>query len=244
MNSDNNQERRSTPVAGRITAGAVLILAGGFIMLRNVGVFNPFLNQVIFTWQMILIAIGLVVATSSTNRTPGIIIMAVGALFLLPGLLHNFFRSYHLIWPALIITAGVILIYSGRRFPGSFFSKSTANSSEDTMDIVNIFSGSERQVVTDNFSGGKITSVFGGSEIDLTKSRLAPGVSVLEVSCVFGGTEIVIPADWNVVLDITPVLGGFSDSRRIIKHEEGTGKDSTLIIRGAVVFGGGELKSY
>lgn len=109
--------------------------------------------------------------------------------------------------------------------------------------MVNVFSGGDRQIVTDNFSGGNITAVFGGSKIDLTKSRLVPGVSQLEITCVFGGTEIIVPEDWNVVLDITPVLGGFSDER---KFSSGRAFDEgrQLIIKGTVVFGGGDLKSY
>ena len=83
------------------------------------------------------------------------------------------------------------------------------------IDYVNIFSGAERQLITNNFQGGKITSIFGGGEVDLTRSSLAPGDNVIEITCIFGGTTIIIPENWNVILNVTPILGGFSDSRRI-----------------------------
>jgi hypothetical protein len=114
---------------------------------------------------------------------------------------------------------------------------------DDYIDIINIFSGGERQIVSENFSGGKITSIFGGSEIDLTQAKLAPGVSELEIACVFGGTTIIVPTDWNVKVEVVPVLGGFGDERKLnIGRPIDTSRQ--LIIKGAVVFGGGEIKSY
>ena len=55
------------------------------------------------------------------------------------------------------------------------------SSKADYIDYVNIFSGAERQLITDNFKGGKITSIFGGGEVDLTRSSLAPGDNAIEI---------------------------------------------------------------
>jgi hypothetical protein len=116
-------------------------------------------------------------------------------------------------------------------------------SGDDYIDYVNVFSGGERQIVSENFKGGKVTAIFGGSEIDLTKAKLAPGKSELELACIFGGTTIIVPDDWFVTIEVTPVLGGFGDSRKLTP---GRTVDSTkqLVIKGAIVFGGGEVKSY
>ncbi|MDZ7633001.1 MAG: LiaF-related protein [Bacteroidales bacterium] len=97
--------------------------------------------------------------------------------------------------------------------------------------------------MTENFQGGKITSIFGGGEVDLTRSSLAPDENVIEITCIFGGTTIIVPESWNIILDVTPILGGFSDSRKI---RGDVMKDNTrsLAIRGTVIFGGGEIKSY
>ena len=114
---------------------------------------------------------------------------------------------------------------------------------DDYIDYVNIFSGGERQIVSQNFTGGKVTAIFGGSEIDLTRASLAPGISDLELACIFGGTTIIVPDNWFVTIEVTPVLGGFGDSRKL---SPGRTVDSTkqLVIKGAVIFGGGEIKSY
>ena len=86
-----------------------------------------------------------------------------------------------------------------------------------------------------------MTAVFGGSELDLTKATLAPGRNELEVTCVFGGITVIVPDSWYVSIEVTPVLGGFSDSRKkssLVVPDS----SSMLVITGTVVFGGGELK--
>ena len=88
-----------------------------------------------------------------------------------------------------------------------------------------------------------MTAIFGGTEIDLTKAALAPGRNAIELACIFGGATIIVPDDWNVKIEVTPILGGFNDSRKLIS---GTPVDPSkqLVITGAVIFGGGEVKSY
>ena len=120
---------------------------------------------------------------------------------------------------------------------------STGTAGDDFIDYVNVFSGGERQIVSQNFKGGKISAVFGGIELDLTKAKLAPGRNILEIAAVFGGATIIVPDSWYVTIEVTPVLGGFNDERKL--HPGRTmDTESQLVIKGAVVFGGGEVKSY
>jgi predicted membrane protein len=66
---------------------------------------------------------------------------------------------------------------------------------------------------------------------------------VIEITCIFGGTTIIVPDNWNVILDVTPILGGFSDSRKL-RGDVIRDNTRSLVIRGTVIFGGGEIKSY
>jgi len=115
--------------------------------------------------------------------------------------------------------------------------------SDDFFDDVNIFGGGERIYTSQNFRGGKITSIFGGSEIDLTKAKLAPGRNVIEVAYVFGGSTIIIPPTWNLRIETTAIFGAITDKRNII-HDPEKQDDGILVIKGAAIFGGGEIKSY
>jgi predicted membrane protein len=239
---ERRHERREHLSNNRIIIGVILVLAGLFLVIRNTGIFSEFIDQVIFSWPMLLVTIGLVITIgSSGSKTSGVIIMAVGAFFLIPIIFRETFHMYNMFWPSIFIIIGIIFIFTRRHGPGTVISSSETG--DDYIDFVHVFSGGERQIVSENFRGGKVSAVFGGSEIDLTKAKLAPGISVLEIACVFGGTTIIVPDDWNVKIDVVPVLGGFGDSRKL---NPGRMVDSSkqLIIKGAVVFGGGEVKSY
>ena len=224
----------------RAIIGVILVLVGLFLVMRNTGFFPDFIDHVIFSWPMLLVTIGLVITIgSSGGKTSGIIVMAVGAFFLIPQIFRETF-NVNMFWPSIFIIIGVVFIFTKRK---GWNSVSTPQTGDDYIDYVHVFSGGERQIVSDNFRGGKVTAIFGGSEIDLTKAKLAPGVSELELACVFGGTTIIVPDDWNVKIEVVPVLGGFGDSRKL---NPGRTVDTTrqLVIKGAVVFGGGEVKSY
>jgi len=226
----------------RAIIGVVLVLAGLFLVLRNTGFFPNYIDNVVFSWPMLLIAIGLVITVgSSGGKTSGIIVMAVGAFFMIPLVFRESFHMYNMFWPSIFIIIGIIFIFSRRH--GWNPATTAPETGDDYIDIVNIFSGGERQIVSENFRGGKLTAIFGGGEIDLTKAKLAPGTNVLEIACVFGGTTIIVPDGWYVKIEVTPILGGFGDSRKL---SPGRSVDPSrmLIIKGAVVFGGGEVKSY
>ena len=226
----------------RAIVGVILVIAGLFLVMRNTGIFPNLIENVIFSWPMLLMTIGLVITIgSSGSKTSGIIVMAVGAFFLIPRIFSETFHVYNLFWPSIFIIIGIIFIFSKRKGWNSVSTVSAVG--DDYIDYVNVFSGGERQIVSQNFRGGKVTAIFGGSEIDLTRATLAPGRSELELACIFGGTTLIVPDDWFITIEVTPVLGGFTDSRKL---NPGRTVDSTkqLVIKGAVVFGGGEIKSF
>ncbi len=245
MEHETRKTGHSNETSNRLLIGVLLVIVGLILILRK-SVFLPaplehFISHILFTWQMLLIVIGLISLNGAMNKTPGIVLIAVGGFFLVPQLFSDFFRSFNFFWPALFIVVGVVLLINSKRLVRRTSRATFGNT--DSFDYVNIFGGGERQLITDNFQGGKVTSIFGGGEIDLTRSSLAPGNNVIEITCIFGGVSLIVPENWNVRIDIVPILGGFSDSR---KFREETIKDTTrsLTITGTVIFGGGEIKSY
>jgi predicted membrane protein len=236
-----NEHRPVT--SNRAFIGVILVLAGLFLVIRNTGFFPEFIDNVIFSWPMLLVAIGLVMTLGATEKTAGIIVMAVGGFFMIPLIFRETFHMYNMFWPSIFIIVGVIFIVSRRGNWNRAKLNSKGVIGDDYIDYVNIFSGGERQIVSQNFKGGKITAVFGGIELDLTKANLALGVSELEIACVFGGATLIVPDDWHVTIEVTPVLGGFSDSRKLSPGRT-VDPSKHLVVKGAVVFGGGEVKSY
>jgi predicted membrane protein len=244
-NEKNKPAKNPAETSNRFIIGILLIIAGFILILRKTTVLpeplDHFIDDIIFSWQMLLIVIGVITLAGSDNKTPGIVLICVGGFFMIPELFTDFFRSFNFFWPALFIVIGAVLLINSKRIGKTL--NYTSGSKADTIDYINVFSGAERQLITDNFLGGKVTSIFGGGEIDLTRSSLAPGDNVIEITCIFGGTTIIVPENWNIILNVTPILGGFSDSRRIGSEVI---KDTTrsLTIRGTVIFGGGEIKCH
>ncbi len=235
------REDRPARANNRVIIGVILVLAGLFLVIRNTGFFPGYIDNVIFSWPMLLVAIGLVMTLGASEKTAGVIVMAVGGFFMIPLIFRETFHMYNMFWPSIFIIVGVIFIVTTRRRWSPVRSQGTVG--DDYIEYVNIFSGGDRQVVSQSFMGGKITAIFGGSELDLTKAGLAPGRSEIEIACIFGGTTIIVPEDWHVTIEVTPILGGFSDSRKLAPGRS-IDISKHLIIKGAVIFGGGEVKSY
>jgi len=222
--------------------GIVVIFAGFFLLLFNTGIMSYGVKHILFSWQMLLIVIGLISLFSSESRTPGYILLLIGGIFILPRIFEMPFNVMHLFWPLILIALGVILLM--KRMP--HYKKENRSSTQSVDDGYlheeNIFSGSKQRFIHSVFRGGNISCLFGGAEIDLTQTTLAEGTSELEITTIFGGVTLIVPSDWKVVLRTTSIFGGFSDKRIHVK--ECSDPARILIIKGSTIFGGGEIKSY
>ncbi|MCK5457900.1 MAG: hypothetical protein KAI45_12300, partial [Melioribacteraceae bacterium] len=146
-------------------------------------------------------------------------------------------------WALLLIGLGAYIIYKNQSKPNreNIYGSSEFGEESEYINDVSIFGGSKKNFQIDNFRGGNITSIFGGSEINMTDSSLCDGISTLNLFFLFGGSKIRIPSNWNVFIQLTPILGGFKDKRVIVADESNDSKK--LVIKGFVLFGGGELNN-
>ena len=113
----------------------------------------------------------------------------------------------------------------------------------DIIEEINIFGGSRKSILSQKFMGGRIISVFGGTELDFTDAKLNEGTNFLEIICAFGGISIIMPSDWQVKSEVISIIGGFADRRTRISNVVIT-NNKELIIKGIAIFGGGDIKSF
>jgi predicted membrane protein len=242
----NDVKQNNGPQMKKYSLGVIVIVAGFLLLLSNTGILPYELRHILFSWQMLLIGIGVVSLFSSESRTPGTILILIGSTFIIPRVFDIPFNVMHLFWPVILIGVGVLILTKRmprRPFqPRVFQSADSQNMDDGYIHEENIFSGGKQRVMHQVFRGGHINCVFGGSEVDLTQATLADGISELEVNTIFGGVTLIVPADWRIQLKMTSIMGGFSDKRSFIKENPDTSK--ILIIKGSTIFGGGELKSY
>ncbi len=223
-------------------AGIVIIIAGLLLLLANIGIISPSLKHIFFSWQMILIVIGVISLLSSENQTPGYVLIIIGTIFILPRIFEFSFNVSHLLIPTILIVIGIVILL--KRMPHRIFSSHNATQSPEDGYIheENFFSGSKQRFLQEVFRGGHISCVFGGSELDLTQTTLGEGTNELEITTIFGGVTMIVPSDWKIILKTTSIFGGFTDKR--VRIKESIDNSRVLVIKGSTIFGGGEIKSY
>jgi predicted membrane protein len=217
----------------------LLVLGLGFVwLLRNFGVIGEQAWDIIFSWQGLLIAIGIVNVANDSSRGVGWILIAIGGFFMVSEAYDLPASFRHVFWPALLIVIGLVLIFgTSKLFRRRDF---TISKGEDFIEEVAIFGGGDRNINSKAFRGGKLVSIFGGSKVDLTKVELAPGSVEIEIVSIFGGSTLLVPADWNVKLEVFNIFGGYGDKR--VRGQVDFNK--TIVVKGVAIFGGGEIKSY
>ena len=118
---------------------------------------------------------------------------------------------------------------------------SSGISYSDTANIDAILSGVNKRVLSKNFQGGKLTAAFGGIDLDLSQADLQ-GVQTMQVDVIFGGMKLIVPPHWDVRTEVTNIAAGVEDKRIYRQSEVDT--DKVLILRGTILFGGLEIKSF
>ena len=226
----------------RVIFGIFLILFGCLLVLKNLDIFPYYLKDIIFSWPALLFGLGALFYIGKQDKTTGIILMGVGGVFLLPVIFDWGFHWRGLFWPVILIIVGIFIIRKRNEcMPGK--GSSSKGSDSGYIDELNIFGGGEKVINTKNFKGGKITCVFGGTEINLTNADLAEGTNVIDVFTMFGGCVLIVPSDWEVKVEVSAVLGGVSDKRMPTTNYVVEPKKE-LIVKGFVALGGCEIKSY
>lgn len=244
----------ATRAARKLMIGIIILIYGIILLLDNVGMLPLIIQKIFFSWQIIFILLGLLTVVSHKSSVSGFLLIAIGVFFLLPKLFDIPYNFTQIFWPFLLILLGFLIIFrrnsnvhhhprrhceSTAEYSSHYVGETNPN---DYIDDTNIFGGNKQIVVSQQFKGGKITCIFGGSELDFTHSQLAEGVHVIDMVCIFGGASLIVPPDWEVRTEVVSILGGFADKRHAIPgmHDQ----NKILLIKGVTFFGGGEIKSY
>lgn len=229
----------------RIFTGAIFLILGVLLTLDNLDILNIRFPDYLFGWYTILIVVGLFITFVRERVGFGVTLIVIGGIFMLDEMAYYFywdfdFRDIFRLWPLVFVAIGASLIFRKTR-QGEALEKKSFDDDADSVDEMAIFSGAERTITSQNFQGGKLTAIFGGTELNLINADLAEGTNILDVFVMFGGTDIRVPSDMNVKIKATAIFGGFSDERKVLtENEANNGKE--LVIKGLVLFGGGSIK--
>jgi predicted membrane protein len=235
----------------------LIITAGALLLLFNAGYLPETCKPIIFSWQTLLIAMGIFFLLSPPKRIPGLFLLLLGGLLLLPKLnIDGFACLRGNGWAiGLIIGGGLLLFrafsprlhgcrtdyrrrdYRHRRAADTH----TSGEEQNYMYSNYIFAGGKEKITNQNFKGGDISCIFGGAELDFMDAQLADGDSILTVSCIFGGVTLYLPPHWKVELRQDAILGRMEDRRPRPTFD--ISERRTLTIKASMIFGGGEIKT-
>lgn len=212
---------------GRLFFGGVVLAAGVILLMGNADVIDS--GEVFSIWWPVVLIFAGVLSFLANPRHWGIalIIVAAGVVFLLSRL--DIIDLRDLIVPAALIILGLFVIF-GRNLGGK-------QAAGDEINSFNVFSGSNLNTSSQTFKGGSVTAVFGGADIDLRQAGLAPGAQ-LDIFAAFGGVDLKVPEDWQVIVRGLPIFGGVDNKAK----GPATENAPVLEINATVIFGGVDIK--
>jgi predicted membrane protein len=213
---------------GRLLVGFVLIVLGVLFLLDQ----NDILDSgdlIADWWPIVFVVAGLLYVSFSPRHimVPAVLVIIGLALLarsldFVPDWLQTVF------WPVVLVAIGLWVIF------GSGLGSNTVQRGDRVNSLVAFFG---RKIVNQSqqFGGGSIFTVFGGTEVDLRQARPVPEGAAIDVVVAFGGVEIVVPEGWRVEVKGIPLFGGWSN-----KTKGGlVGIDAPLLsIEALVAFGG------
>jgi predicted membrane protein len=238
-----SEERtRAESIAGgsqrivQFVIGLSVVTAGVLFTLDNLGVLHA--RDYLRFWPIVFVAIGAgLIIQGQTQRR----FLAGGAWILLGvvmlsqrlGLTDLNLWDF---WPFILIAIGSRIVWHG--FHGTSWPR-TAIDNISRVSSTAFMGGFGRKIVSQEFRSADLTAIMGGGKIDLREAALADGQAILHLFVFMGGFEIIVPPTWKVIMEISPVLGGFEDKTR-----PNTGDSAArLYVRGFVMMGGVEVKN-
>lgn len=218
----------------KVLWGIVLIVIGVIIGINSLGIaeINIFFDG---WWTLFIIVPCLIGLFTEKSKTGNIIGLVIGiALLLAIRDIINFELIAKLIVPFILVAIGLSLIFNDI-LKSNVTAKVKELNKNDLDNIVATFA-SQKILPEKEFKGANLDAVFGGIFLDLRNAEL-PLETVIKASSIFGGIDIIVPKDVNVIVKSTPIFGGVSN-----KISNSKGNKKTIYIDALCMFGGVDIK--
>ncbi len=221
---------------GSILLGSVLILVGIIFGLNALDItdINIFFDG---WWTFFIIIPCLIGVFNDRDITGDIIGLGIGIVLFLAcqGIL-----SFEIIWklmvPVILVLLGLVIIFKDA-LQGKTRKEMSKVEKKDVKTYSATFGSQRLNFDHEEFKGCELSAVFGEIICDLRESKISSDV-VINVSCIFGGIDILLPKDMKVKVTSTPVFGGINNKYINSKKE----KVKTIYINATCIFGGVDIK--
>ncbi|HTF82873.1 MAG TPA: LiaF domain-containing protein [Cytophagales bacterium] len=240
------EERQKHKKRAFLFWGIALVLGGLALLARNLDLIAFDIPTGLLSWKLIFIVMAINLALHT--RYIGAVMMSLLALvFYTPEIVGQDLWEYKKkLWPIIPILIGLLFLIKMNKKKSDCDLNQCSVMEDKTLpqhellEETLILSGGNKKISSYDFKGGRITTVMAGLEVDLTNCTLSNNRAVIEIVSVMGGVSLTVPREWNVKLDIVPVLGGVDD--RIFNTPQAyVDPAAELIIKGTIVMGGVEI---
>ena len=205
--------------------GLLLIVIGILFLGRNMDWWD---FSIFFRgwWTLFLIVPSFISLIKQENIGSSFLIFFLGILLLLA---CQDVIDWDILWkifvPVIIIVIGLSILFRNRR---------VRNTKVNAKEYVAIFSGVD-EVIKEIKSDFKVTSIFGGVELDLRDVMLKEDL-MIDCFCLFGGVDIRLPENVKLEISGTPIFGGIEN-----KYRNKEDSKVTIYVNHVTIFGGMDL---
>jgi len=234
-------------LSGRILTAFFLILIGVLLLMPHFG----YDWDIDFwdLWPVIPILIGISSLSGGKGRPKaleGAVWIAFGLLFL--GSSLGFYRfHFHMVWPLILIAAGVLLLSQHARMgrADSGRTEGGGSGSGDTLQAFWMLGGSRNRVDSKHFHGGNAAAFLSTGTVDLKNADFESEV-VIDTFSFLGKLIILVPDHWEISMQGVSFLGSMKDKTGetvSIRPKSRPAASKRLVIKGLAFLGDVEVSN-
>lgn len=114
------------------------------------------------------------------------------------------------------------------------------NDANNTLHLETLLGNNSRMVLSKNFKGGNCSTILGSSTLYLNKSDFN-GIIYINNFCLLGETTIIVPSHFNIINQITSVLGSVDDKRNFMQEQQ---EQKSIVLKGQCILGSVTIKNF
>ncbi len=222
------QQRGRPTLSTQLVVGALVVVIGLVLLVHTTGVYDTrFLFDYIPS-LFVLLGLYAMIRSGFRNLFGPLLVVAVTAVWQLTTLGYVEGSEVKQLWPLFIVFFGLSLVFS-------HFRSKPEGVADSHVSTLTVFGGTEKRSTSKQFTGADLTALFGGTELDLRDAEITERPAHVSAMALFGGIDIIVPREWNVQIDVLPILGGAADDRA--RHDE-EHDEVDLVVTGFAAFGG------
>lgn len=220
-----------------IVLGAMLI-AGSVLAILNITNIVPIDISLDGWWSLFIIvpAVNGLISDKGNDKVWNVFFLLLGIYLLCAARgLIGYELGWELAVPTIIALLGIRLIIKTVKSNNKTTAEANTTNSDECMAV---FSGKTVDYSGMDIELAKIGAIFGGANCNLSDAHFTDK-SRVNVFCMFGGADIIVPENVEIKINAFCLFGGISDKR---DASDFVPKTAQLTINGFCMFGGADIK--